>query len=255
MKRFNLSPKANQIITYIFYILFAGITIYQASQAEKTSYKIMYLILLILILGIALYSEYLKHLYRKAIQSIAYELDPEKAKQEFDTLLHKDFVKAYQKDKIVFDTLYYIDQKQYQECLEHLENNYKFFHASLDQLLMYHYNKFYCSFMLNDLQSAKDEYNKILRMKNSKTKGMKASPLYNWEFMEAVYQFARKEYKQSYNVFKTVNTQNMNPREIVQHYYQFGRLCDKLKDKNQKENCLNEIKKLNGTSKTCKEGL
>ncbi len=31
--------------------------------------------------------------------------------------------------------------------------------------------------------------------------------------MDAVYLVSRKDYKQSLNVFKSVNTENMNPRE------------------------------------------
>ncbi len=57
---------------------------------------------------------------------------------------------------------------EYKKCLEHIEENSKFFHSSIDQLLIYHYTKFYCSFMLNDLDCAKQEYNKLERMRNTK---------------------------------------------------------------------------------------
>ena len=85
--------------------------------------------------------------------------------------------------------------------------------------------------MLNDLDCAKQEYNKLERMRNTKVKGAKVSPLFNWEFMDAVYLVSRKDYKQSLNVFKSVNTENMNPREKIQYYYQFTLLCNKIKEK------------------------
>lgn len=156
--------------------------------------------------------------------------------------------------KKIFDTLYYIDQMQYKKCLEHIEENSKFFHSSIDQLLIYHYTKFYCSFMLNDLECTKQEYNKLERMRNTKIKGAKVSPLFNWEFMDAIYLISRKDYKQSYNVFKSVNTDNMNPREKVQYYYQFGLLCNKIKEKNLYNNYKNKIINLKGLSNTCKKG-
>ena len=157
-------------------------------------------------------------------------------------------------DKKIFDTLYYIDQMQYKKCLEHIEENSKFFHSSIDQLLIYHHTKFYCSFMLNDLECTKQEYNKLERMRNTKIKGAKVSPLFNWEFMDAIYLISRKDYKQSYNVFKSVNTDNMNPREKVQYYYQFGLLCNKIKEKNLYNNYKNKIINLKGLSNTCKKG-
>ena len=138
--------------------------------------------------------------------------------------------------------------------LEHIEENSKFFHSSIDQLLIYHYTKFYCSFMLNDLECTKQEYNKLERMRNTKIKGAKVSPLFNWEFMDAIYLISRKDYKQSYNVFKSVNTDNMNPREKVQYYYQFGLLCNKIKEKNLYNNYKNKIINLKGLSNTCKKG-
>ncbi len=49
--------------------------------------------------------------------------------------------------------------------------------------------------------------------------------------MDAVYLVSRKDYKQSLNVFKSVNTENMNPREKIQYYYQFTLLCNKIKKK------------------------
>lgn len=254
LEKMSFSQNAQQIISYTFYILFAGYSIYKIIQAEFISTKILFIILLIIILGISLYSEYLKHLYRKAIKTIAYDLNPEKANEQFNELLKKDVFHAYKNDKKIFDTLYYIDQMQYAKCLKHIEENSKFFHSTIDQLLIYHYTKFYCSFMLNDLECAKQEYNKLERMRNTKVKGAKVSPLFNWEFMDAVYLVSRKDYKQSLNVFKSVNTENMNPREKAQYYYQFGLLCNKIKEKHLCENYKNKIITLKGLSNTCKKG-
>ena len=99
LEKMSFSQNAQQIISYTFYILFAGYSIYKIIQAEFISTKILFIILLIIILGIALYSEYLKHLYRKAIKTIAYDLNPEKANKQFNELLKKDVFHAYKNDK------------------------------------------------------------------------------------------------------------------------------------------------------------
>ena len=46
----------------------------------------------------------------------------------------------------------------------------------------------------------------------------------------------------------------MNPREKVQYYYQFGLLCNKIKEKHFCENYKNKIITLKGLSNTCKKG-
>ena len=81
LEKMSFSQNAQQIISYAFYILFAGYSIYKIFQAKFMSTKILFIILLIIILGVALYSEYLKHLYKKAIKTIAFDLDPEKANE------------------------------------------------------------------------------------------------------------------------------------------------------------------------------
>lgn len=251
LEKLSYTNNTRRVISFIFYAIF---TIFALSQIIKTDifmYRVMYLVLLVVVLGMALFSEYLKLLYEKAIKTLAFDLDPKQALENYNHLTKLDKFKAYKNSKLIFDTLYYIDEMEYAKCLEHLKDNYKFFHASLDQLLIYHFTNFYCSFMVDDLDTAKAEYQKLLRMKNAKSKGNKVSPLYNWEFLDALYQFARKEYKQAYNSFKTVNTVNMNPREKVQYHMQFARLCNKINEKNATHENKCKIKMMNGKSKTC----
>lgn len=254
LEKMSFTYNTRNIISFLFYIVFGVFTIIQIIHTPTYSSKIFYLILLILILGVALYSEYLKYIYRKAIKVIAFDLDAKKGEEIFETLLKKDIFHSYKNDKKIFDTLYYIDQMKFEECLEYIEKHSKFFHSSIDQLLIYHYTKFYCSYNLGNYNIAKEEYSKLERMKNQKTKGAKVSPIYNWEFIDSVYLSSKKDYKQSLNTFKTVNTQNMNNREKVHYYYQCAVVCLKLKDRVQATKYIEYIKKLDGKSQICKEG-
>ena len=88
LEKMSFSQNAQQIISYTFYILFAGYSIYKIIQTEFISTKILFIILLIIILGISLYSEYLKHLYRKAIKTIAYEFQEENEDIAYTTFLN-----------------------------------------------------------------------------------------------------------------------------------------------------------------------
>lgn len=255
LEKMSFSKKLQRVLSFVFYIIFAIFMAYQIVQAKAISVKIVLSLLSILILGVALYSEYLKYLYSEAIKTITIDLDPEKAMQKFNHLLKKDFFHAYKNDKKIFDTLYYMDQMQYKECLDHLQENYKFFHSSADQLLIYHFTNFYCSYMVGDSETSQSEYKKLKRMRDTKVKGVRVSPLYNWEFIDGLYLLSKKDYKQSFNVMKTVNTQNMNLREKALYYYHFAQLCSKTKDNNLKNHYVHEIKNLNGSSNICLKGV
>lgn len=255
LEKMSFSRRLQVIISFVFYIIFALFMAYQIVQAKTISIKIVLLLFSILILGVALYSEYLKHLFSEAIKTITIDLNPEQAMEKFNHLLKKDVFHAYKNDKKIFDTLYYMDQMQYNECLNHLQENYKFFHSSADQLLIYHYTNFYCSYMVGDSVTAQSEYKKLKRMRDTKVKGIRVSPLYNWEFIDGLYLMSRKDYKQSFNVLKSVNTQNMNLREKAQYYYHFAQLCSKTKDNNLKNHYVHEIKNIHGSSNVCLKGV
>lgn len=249
MKRAAFPQEARNFIMGIIYIIFAIYSIYIIMTAQKFSQKLLFGILFILIFSIALYAEYLRHLYQHAIQTIAYDAMPQKGKKEYDDLLKKDIFKAYNSSKVIYDTLYYADMLDASSLLKTLETHYKMFHQNIDNLLIWHYNQLYAHFLLKDTKIVQEEYTKIIRMKDAKVKGHKLSPLYNWDFIDALYLFSRKDYKQSFNCFKKTNTQNMNNREKLHYYYQFSNLCKVMHNRSMEEECIKKIKQIGGTSK------
>lgn len=255
LKSITFSQQVKPFVTIVVYIIFVVVSFMNIIKIESIPVRLFFILIILIILSLALWSEYIKYLYRKAIKTIAFELNPEKALDIFNELLKKDIFHSYQNEKYIFDTLYYVDQQEYQKCLDLINEKHDFFHANIDQLLIYHYTNFYCSYMLGDNETATSEYQKMRRMKDTKVKGAKVSPLYNWEFIDATYQLAKKDYRQSFNTFKTVNTAYMNPREIIQYYYQFSIASSKVKDKNKQQECQQAIKGYNGSSITCQRGV
>ena len=226
----KLFLKYRTAIIGMFYIAFGLYSIYIIQNATVLSTKIFYGCLAILLLSVSIYSEYLRHLYNKAIRTLTMDVNPELARKQMDYLLKRDVLKAYKNSELIFNTLYASDMLEIEYGLNLLEKNKKFFHSSLDQLLIYHYSKFYLSFLKEDFTTTINEYSYLIRLKNSKVKGNKVSPLYNWEFINAIYQFARKNYKTSINIFHTINIKNMNHRELMHLYYQMGNIYAKTKD-------------------------
>lgn len=244
LKKASFNANVQSFVSIIIYIIFIIYSLFQINKAQQVSTKLFFILIIGILLAFAYWSEYLKHTFRKAIRVITIDCDPDKANDIYNDLLKRDKFNSYKNDKYIFDTLYYIDKKQYQDCLDHIEEQSKFFHSSLDQLLIYHFSKFFCSYQLNDLNTAKEEYNKLKRMKDTKVKGAKVSPLYNWDFLEAVYDACKKEYRQSYNQMKKVNTDYMNNREKIQYYEEFEKISRKVNDSKMEQKMKENIQKI-----------
>lgn len=247
-QRISFTPQARNIVMTAIYLIFTGYSVYQMIQTPQLEGKICYLLILCLILGIALWSEYLRHLYTKAIQLLNMNGNPEAAKQQFHQLLKKDVFKGYRKNELIFDTLYYTDQLKPMNCLQTLEKDYKFFHSSMDNLLIWDYTKFYAYFLLKNRTKTKQQYERVMKLKDVKIKGTKISPLYNWEFIEAIYQLSCKDYKKSLKAFQNVNPKNMNHRELMHYYYQFAQLYLAMKDTTNATLYLDKVIALGGDS-------
>lgn len=247
LNKASYNGKAAKTILHLLYLLFIIFSIYKIINEPNIYGKICYSIIIIIIALAIYYAESLKKDYAKAIKQLTMEANPNKANETFKKLIKKEKgSKAYKNSYILFLTLYYLDEEEYQKCITHCLANAKFLKNSIDNLFVYHFSLFFSYYKLNNYEEAKDEYRKLSRLKGTK----KLSPLYNWELIEGIYQMIRKEYKQAYNTFKTVNTANMNKREKIQFYVQFAECCSKLKDEEKANNYYQLIAKEEGNSKT-----
>lgn len=249
MKRLAFSSQSRNFVITILYSIFAIYSIYVMVVSETLEQKILFGVLFIVIFSVALYAEYLRFLYHKAIKTIIMDADPIRGKEQFDQLLKKDIFKSYKSSRAVYDTLYYADMLDAEGIEQTLTNNEKYLHSSLDNLLIWHYNKLYSAFLKSDIPGVQEEYSRIIRMKDAKIKGHKLNPLYNWDFIDALYQMARKDYKKSYNTFNSISLDNLNNREKLHIYYQYYRLCKIMHNTSKADELKNKILKINGKAK------
>ena len=169
-QKVSFQPQFRNIIMGLIYLAFTGYSVYQMAITPQLEGKIAYLIVIVVILGIALWSEYLRHLYQKAIIILNKDGNPEEAKKTFDGLLKKDIFRGYRKTVLIFDTLYYADQMDAQGCLDTLEKDHKFFHSCMDNLLIWDYTKFYAYFLMNNRTKTKAQYERVIKLKDVKAK-------------------------------------------------------------------------------------
>lgn len=240
-KKLSLSENTRKIITYIMYVIFAGYTIYMAYNEPTIEGKISYIILMSVILFVALWAEYLRYIYKKMISSLVMEGSLENAQHFKDQLIKKDFFKSYKNTLYIFDTLYLQDSGDMQTCITIVETQDKFFRSSLDCLLIRNYTLFYSYYRLNDIGKVKKYYPEVIKLKGTKIKGNKVSPLYQWDFIDGIFLLATKEYKKAYKTFKNLNTQNMNQRELAQYYLAYAKTCIALQETKKAESLLHQV--------------
>ncbi|MEG0576936.1 MAG: hypothetical protein RR500_03700 [Bacilli bacterium] len=231
MRKFSFNEQARRFITYIVYIIFSLYTLYKLINEPSVAGKVSYLIILFLFLGIACWAEYLHILYQNMIEALTMKGNLIEAYCYYADLKRKDFLKSYRQPLLVFETLYYQDSNQPKKSIQVIENNEKVFKSSLDYLLIKYYTYFYSNYRLGNRSQVKKYYPKVMNLKGARGKGMKVSPLYNWEFIEAIYLFSTKDYKNSLSKFKQINIKNMNPRECSQYYLEFAKIYLTLNDK------------------------
>ena len=211
------------IINVLIYIIFLIFGFQQILAARDFVAKIMLSILIFAFLFIAIWYEYVRFVHRKAIYTLNFECDPDKAHAIMETCRKIDFFRGYQYPIAVFELLYYTD-KQNPEALIGLINQYEksLLKRSLDMLLVYNYSMFAYYRMISNKTQCRKFHQSLMELKDRKIKGKRISPLYNWEVLEAEIHLINQDFKKAYASLNNTNTTLMNPREMA--YYYFYRL-------------------------------
>ena len=225
LDKLTFNQRIRNLITYAIYVIFAGYTIYLLLHEPSISGKICYALILIVILGIACWAEYLRILYHRMIKYLNIECDPQASITAQEHLIKKDIFHSYRNTLLIFNTLYYDSTNQPEKNIHLLEENEKFLKSSLDCLLVRNYTYFYSYHQLGNRSKVKKYYPELIKLKGAKIKGSKVSPLYNWEFIDAVYLADDKDYKKSIKAFENANTINMNQRELSLYHFEFAKAC------------------------------
>lgn len=251
-KNYLFGPEAKRIIHIVLYVIFLIYSIYLISSAPDIAVKVTYATITIVFLGIACWAEYLEFLYQKAIKTLNYACNPEKALCIFESLLKKDFFRSYKNSKIIFDVLCALSTYNGNSVINLIEQNDKIFRSSIDQLLIRNTCVFLAYVELDNKTQAKKAYPEIAKLKNTKVKGKKIAPLYNWVELEALYYMVSNDYKKALTLYEQVNPTYMNNREKTQYLYYYAKVLiqnkqtDKAKEKLQE--CLSISNKLEVTN-------
>lgn len=244
LNKLTFSESIRRWITYAIYAIFAIYTLNQLIHEPSSAGKVCYGAILVIILGIACWAEYLRLLYHKMIKALNLYCNPTQTLCIQNELIRKDIFHSYRNTLLIFKTLYYSSVHEPEKNIQLLEENEKFFRSSLDCLLVRNYTYFYSYHQLENRSKVKKFYPELMKLKGTKIKGSKVSPLYNWELIEAIYLASSKEYKKCIHAFENVNTVNMNPRELALYYFEFGKACMEMGNLKQAQELFEEAQNL-----------
>lgn len=220
MKQRKYEETIRMIIAFILYSVFIYFAYTQLVAAQTSTERWLLIALLLPILLIAVWYEWIRYLYRKIIYIYNFEVDIHRAVELMKKLRKFDFLQGFKNNEVLLMCFYYIDTNQ-PEPLNQLLDTYekKLFKKSLDMLLVYNYNKMCYYQMISNKTQQKKYFEAILQLQNRKVKGKKISPLYNIESLFAQHYLFHNDLKKAYRTSTNVNTARSNPREQAYVYY------------------------------------
>lgn len=208
------------------FFIFASYILYLGITTQNLFAKILFITVGLFVLGFSVYYEYLKSLYERMIRALTMDFDIPKAKHYRQQLITKDFMKGFKSSIILFDSLLLMDEGKYQETLDHMEENKKFFHSTVDYLFITYHNQLLCHYFLNQPTEAEIPLKRLFEIKQLKKK--KYSPLFSWDEIAGVQYALANRHTKSIQAFEKVNTKQLNTREQAYLYYFMAQEYKKL---------------------------
>lgn len=216
-KELSRKQKWGMLFNIFLYGAFIIFMIYTIINSKEVSSKIFYSILLIIMISIAFYYEYLNYLKISIINALNNHYDLAMAKKLLTKMQKLDFINGFKSFYLIVDLQLAESEHQGQTLLNLVKANDKALRANLDGLLMHHYYTFIGDVLINNHNQIKKAYNNLINLKNAKIKKSKMSPLFNWDFIDCVFYLKTNDRKKAIKAYQTINPMYMNLRERKQY--------------------------------------
>lgn len=233
MKNYSTVEKIKLLFTYTSYLIFLCFIGYLIIS-EKNYVTYLFIVFAIFALVASVYYETLKVKYHKALYALNFELNSDKALDLYEDLLKKDYLRGYQKTKILFYLQYYTEKQDAHKMLEILNENQKELRKGLYMLSILYYYQLRACFINQDVDSITEVYNKILELRKTR----KNPKLFNPLEIDGMYYLVINHRKKAYTCFKNINMKNMNPKE---RKFIFENLIVLAKDEKEKKEYQKQI--------------
>ena len=141
LNKLVLGEKMRMFMMAVFLVIFVVFSVQIILEEPELRLQIMYILVMLFFSFFFIISEVLRYFYQKATKYLVLDCNPDKATQAANTLKKLDIIKGYHSPLLVFYTLVYMDQGNYEQLEEHLKN--PAFQTSSSLKLIYNYNMFY----------------------------------------------------------------------------------------------------------------
>lgn len=229
MKQRTTFLKVKYSLKIVLYISF--IVIVMNIAMTLGAYRNFYLAFILIILAIALLYDYLKYQIEYVMIMLAEANNVDDIQNQINIIKKRDLFKGVENSLILPQLFLYLDQNKPQSALDYLEEHQKFLKSKLDYLLIYRTIHFKVHVMLNQHDQAIIAYQKLIKLKDTNLKNKKMKLLFNWDQIEALYNFELKKYKRSRNLYNRIDITHFNKREMLHYYYEQKILSIKSNDK------------------------
>jgi hypothetical protein len=218
---------------FVFFIVFLIFTIQFIIDQETLLNIILSIIFFSFLSFIFVLSEILRFFYRKATKALIMYLDNDQAIRSIQLVKKFDILKGYRNSILVFYTLIYLDQGNYESLEDHIET--PIFQTSSSLKLVYIYNKFYIAIQKNNMKEATELFHQISSAYSKKNKRRKApKTVYSLNHIAADYYLFKGNLTKAEQNLKTVDENYLNPREKSYFYVSFAKFY-RQKNNQQKE--------------------
>lgn len=216
-KELSRKQKWGMIFNIFLYGAFIVFMIYTIINSKEINSKIFYSILLIVMISIAFYYEYLNYLKISIINVLNNHCDIAMTKKLLTKMQKLDFINGFKSFYLIVDLQLAESEHQGETLLNLVKANDKTLRANLDGLLMHHYYTFIGDVLIDNHNQIKKAYNNLINLKNAKIKKSKMSPLFNWDFIDCIFYLKTNDRKKAIKAYQAINPMYMNLRERKQY--------------------------------------
>jgi len=227
LRKLILGDKMRIFMMIVLFIVFVFFSTKFALEQTEWINRIMIIIIAVFFSFFFLLSEILKFFYKQATKRLVLDCNPEAALEIAAKLKKYDIIKGYKHPLLIFHTLVYMDQGDYESLEKHISNPH--FQTSANLKLVYNFNQFYLSLYHQDFEKATEYFRLITIAYKVKTKRRYAvKPIYSLSQISADYYLYKQNMTKAEDGLRNINPNYLNPREKSYYYISYARFC-KLK--------------------------
>jgi hypothetical protein len=222
LRKLLLSDRMRLIMMFVFFLVFVFFSVQFIIDQTEWLNRIIIAVIALFFSFFFVLSEILKYIYKVATKHLVLNCDPDLAIKDADKLAKYDMIKGYKNPLLVFYTLVYMDQGNFEQLEKHIEN--PVFQTSSNLKLVYNYNKFYLAIHHDDFDQATEYFRLITAAYKVKTKRRYAvKPIYSLSMITADYYLLKKNMTKAEEGLRNVDPNFLNPREKSYYYISYAK--------------------------------